>query len=113
MKKIEAIIRPEKLENVKNALAEEGFLGLNVVNVTGRGAQRGVVYEGRAGEKTTIDMLPKTKLDLVVSDSETEKAIDIIIAASRTGNIGDGKIFVLPVLDVIRVRTGERGEAAI
>ena len=113
MNKIEAIIRPEKLEAVKEALAEQGFVGLNVINVVGRGAQKGVVYVGRAGEKTTVDMLPKVKLQLVVRDADTEKVISIILASARTGKIGDGKIFIIPVADVIRVRTGERGEQAI
>lgn len=113
MNKIEAIIRPEKLEPVKNALASEGFVGLNVVQVTGRGAQRGVTYVGRVGERTTIDMLPKIKLELVVQNDETDRAIDIIIANARTGNIGDGKIFVMPVSEAIRVRTGDRGESVL
>ena len=113
MKKIEAIIRPEKVEAVKDALAEEGFVGLNVANVVGRGVQKGVVYLGRAGEKTTVDMLPKVKLQLVVREADTEKVINIILASARTGNIGDGKIFVIPVADVIRVRTGEHGDEAI
>jgi nitrogen regulatory protein P-II 1 len=113
MNKIEAIIRPEKLESVKNALASEGFVGLNVVQVTGRGAQRGVTYAGRTGERTTIDMLPKVKLELVVKDQDTDRAVDLIIANSRTGNIGDGKIFVTPVSQAIRVRTGERGESVL
>ncbi len=110
MNKIEAIIRPEKLEPVKNALATEGFAGLNVVQVTGRGAQRGVTYAGRTGERTTIDMLPKVKLEMVVRDTDTDRAIDIIIKNARTGNIGDGKIFVMPVGQAIRVRTGDRGD---
>ena len=113
MNKIEAIIRPEKLEAVKEALADQGFVGLNVVNVVGRGVQKGVVYLGRAGEKTTVDMLPKVKLQLVVREADTEKVINIILASARTGKIGDGKIFVIPVAEVIRVRTGERGEQAI
>ena len=113
MDKIEAIIRPEKLEAVKNALAAEGFVGLNVVNVVGRGVQKGVVYVGRAGQKQSVDMLPKAKLELVVRSTDTEKAVSIIIAAARTGDIGDGKIFVTPVSQVIRVRTGERGDGAI
>ncbi len=113
MKKVEAIIRPERLEAVKSALAEQGFSGLNVVNVTGRGVQKGVVYVGRAGEKHSVDMLPKVKLELVVRDADAEKAIDTILSSARTGKIGDGKIFVTPVTDIIRVRTGERGEGAI
>jgi nitrogen regulatory protein P-II 1 len=113
LNKIEAIIRPEKFEAVKEALAEQGFVGLNVVNVVGRGVQKGVVYLGRAGKKTTVDMLPKTKLQLVVREADTEKVINIILASARTGEIGDGKIFITPVIEVIRVRTGERGEKAI
>ncbi|MBI4302273.1 MAG: P-II family nitrogen regulator [Chloroflexi bacterium] len=113
MNKIEAIIRPEKLETLKNALAEAGFFGLNVVNVTGRGIQRGITYVGRTGEKHSIDMLPKVKLELVVREADTEKVIEIIVANSRTGEIGDGKIFVAPITEVIRVRTGERGEEAL
>ncbi len=113
MNKIEAILRPDKLEAVKNALADQGFVGLNVVNVVGRGKQKGIAYVGRAGEKQVIDMLPKIKLELVVRDADTEKAIAIILATARTGNIGDGKIFILPVKDAIRVRTGERGEDVV
>jgi len=77
------------------------------------GIQKGVVYQGRAGEKYTVDMLPKTKLELVVSDTDTDKAVDIIVAAARTGNIGDGKIFISPITQVIRVRTGDRGDGAL
>lgn len=113
MNKVEAIIRPEKLEMVKSALDGGGFVGLNVVNVVGRGVQKGVAYVGRAGEKQVIDMLPKVKLELVVREADTEKAVSIIVAAARTGNIGDGKIFITPVTEVIRVRTGERGDEAI
>ncbi len=113
MKKVEAIIRPERLERVKDALAEAGFLGLNVVNVTGRGAQKGISYEGRAGERFVVDMLPKIKLETVVGDADVQKAVDIILRAARTGNVGDGKIFISTVEDVIRVRTGERGEKAL
>jgi nitrogen regulatory protein P-II 1 len=111
--KIEAIIRPEKLESVKSVLDEAGFIGLNVVNVTGRGVQKGVTYVGRAGEKHTIDMLPKVKLEMVVRDADTERVVSIITEAARTGNVGDGKIFVYPVAQAIRVRTGERGEEVI
>ncbi|MDO8531498.1 MAG: P-II family nitrogen regulator [Dehalococcoidia bacterium] len=113
MKKIEAIIRPEKLDDVKNALAAAGFVGLNVVHVTGRGVQRGIVYQGRGAEKVSVDMLPKVKIETVVKDSDAEKVIEVVIKAAQTGQIGDGKIFVLPVSDVIRVRTGERGEKAL
>ena len=112
MKKIEAIIRPERLTAVKDALAETGFVGLNVVPVTGRGNQRGVVHQGRGGS-VTIDMLPKTKLELVVKDGDVMGVCDTIVGAARTGDIGDGKIFVTPVDEIIRVRTGERGEPAL
>ncbi len=113
MKKIEAIIRPEKLDDVKNALEAAGFLGLNIVHVTGRGVQKGIVHSGRGGETYTVDMLPKLKIDVVVKEAEAQKAIDAIIGAAHTGNIGDGKIFIMPVEDAIRVRTGERGEEVV
>src|SRR4029079_10461575 len=113
MNKIEAIIRPERLEAVKEALAAAGFIGLNIVNVTGRGVQKGIVHAGRGGEEYRVDMLPKSKIELVVTDEDTEKAISVLIDASRTGAIGNGKIFIMPVADAIRVRTGERGNAAL
>ncbi len=114
MNKVEAIIRPEKLTDVKDALAEAGLIGLNVVNVTGRGAQRGVTAGGSSCVvRYEIDILPKVKVELVVHDNITQTAIDIIIEHSRTGNIGDGKIFVYPVSNAIKVRTGEQGEAAL
>jgi nitrogen regulatory protein P-II 1 len=113
MKKIEAIIRPEKLNEVKQALDDLGFHGMNFVQVTGRGAQRGVVHQGRGGETVTVDLLPKVKLEIVVPDIGVERVIDAICRAARTGNIGDGKIFVIPVEEAIRVRTGERGEVAV
>lgn len=114
MNKVEAIIRPEKLTDVKDALAEVGLIGLNVVNVTGRGAQRGVTAGGSRGVgRYEIDMLPKVKVELVVHDNSTQQAIDIIIEHARTGNIGDGKIFIYPVSNAIKVRTGEQGDAAL
>ena len=113
MNKVEAIIRPEKVDAVKNALDAEGFVGLHVVNVVGRGVQKGVAYVGRSGAKQAVDMLPKAKLELVVRDADTDKVVSTIVAAAQTGNIGDGKIFITPITEVIRVRTGERGEQAI
>ena len=114
MNKIEGIIRPEKLNNVTNALAEVGLVGLNVVHVTGRGTQRGVTMGGPRGTgRYVVDMLPKVKLELVVHDENTQKAVDTIVEHSRTGEIGDGKIFVSPVANAIRVRTGEQGEGAL
>lgn len=113
MQKIEAIIRPEKLDNVKDALSGAGFHGMNIVHVTGRGVQKGIVHMGRGGETYTVDMLPKVKIEVVVADSDSDKVVKIICDAARTGNIGDGKIFLIPVSDAIRVRTGERGDAAV
>jgi nitrogen regulatory protein P-II 1 len=113
MNKVEAIVRPERLEVVKEALATAGFVGLNIVSVTGRGIQKGIVHTGRGGEEYRVDMLPKSKIELVVSDASTDKCVTVILEASRTGAIGDGKIFISPVSDAIRVRTGERGEAAL
>lgn len=113
MQRVEAIIRPEKVEQVKNALADAGFVGLNVVGVTGRGAQRGVVHTGRAGTNQTVDMLPKARMEIVVRDKDAERVVEIIVAQARTGAIGDGKIFLSPVREVVRIRTGERGETAL
>jgi nitrogen regulatory protein P-II 1 len=113
MNKIEAIVRPERVEAVKEALATAGFVGMNIVNVTGRGVQKGIVHTGRGGEEYRVDMLPKSKIELVVKDADTENAVNVIVEAARTGAIGDGKIFVMPVGDAIRVRTGERGDAAL
>lgn len=113
MQKIEAIIRPERLDQVKEALTDSGFHGMNIVHVTGRGVQRGIVHMGRGGETYTVDMLPKVKIEVVVKDSDVDKAVKLICEAASTGNIGDGKIFVIPVADAIRVRTGERGDEAL
>jgi len=113
MKKIEAIIRPEKLGDVKQALDDLGIHGMNFTQVTGRGSQRGIVHQGRGGETVTVDMLPKVKVEVVVADMAVERAIDAIVGAARTGNIGDGKIFVMPVDEAVRVRTGERGDVAV
>jgi len=113
MNKIEAIVRPERLDAVKEALAGAGFVGLNIVAVTGRGVQKGIVHAGRGGEEYRVDMLPKAKIELVVKDAETDKAVATIIEAARTGSIGDGKIFVSPVAQSIRIRTGEKGDAVL
>lgn len=113
MHKIEAIIRPEKLDDVKNALGEAGYHGMNIVHVTGRGVQRGIVHMGRGGETYTVDMLPKVKIEVVVPDDKMDAVVNLIVKAAQTGNIGDGKIFLIPVTDSIRVRTGERGDQAV
>ncbi len=115
MNKVEAIIRPEKLNVVKDALSNAGLPAINVAQVTGRGAQRGIEISGPrgVGGSYTVDMLPKVKLETVVRDEDTQKAIDVIIENARTGNIGDGKIFITPVANAIRIRTGEEGEIAL
>jgi nitrogen regulatory protein P-II 1 len=113
MKKVEAIIRPEKVNDIKSALDDLGLHGMNFTQVTGRGAQRGVIHQGRGGESVTVDLLPKVKLEIVVPDGAVEGVIDAIVTASRTGNIGDGKIFITNVEEAVRVRTGERGDVAI
>ncbi len=112
MKKIEAIIKPFKLDEVREALSDIGVAGLTVTEVKGFGRQKGHTELYR-GAEYVVDFLPKVKIEVVVTDSLAEKAIETIVNAARTGKIGDGKIFVLPVEQVIRIRTGESGEAAI
>ncbi len=112
MKKIEAIIKPFKLEEVKDALHEIGIQGMNVTEVKGFGRQKGHTEIYR-GAEYTVDFLPKLKLDLVVADAQLQPAIQAIIRGAKTGKIGDGKIFVSSVEDVIRIRTEERGEQAV
>ena len=112
MKKIEAIIREEKLEAVKKALEEKSYFGMTVSEVSGRGRQKGISLQWRVGEYR-IDLLPKLKIEVVVFDEEVTVAIDAIVRNARTGEMGDGKIFVLPVDSVVRVRTGDRDENAI
>ena len=113
MHKIEAIVRPEKLDDVKNALANVGVGGLNIVHVTGRGSQKGVVHMGRGGEKYEVDMLPRVKIEVVVTDGQVDQVINTICDVAHTGRVGDGKIFVIPVADAVRVRTRERGDEAL
>lgn len=112
MKKIEAIIKPFKLEDVKEALAEIGIEGMTVSEVKGFGRQKGHTEIYR-GSEYTVDFLPKVKIEIVLIDSLVEKAITAISSAAKTGKIGDGKIFILPIGDAIRIRTGELGENAI
>ncbi len=112
MKKIEAIIKPFKLDEVKDALANIGIYGMTVWEAKGFGRQKGHTELYR-GAEYVIDFLPKVKIEIVVDDSIVEKAVDAIINAARTGRIGDGKIFIIPVDDAIRIRTGERGIEAI
>lgn len=112
MKKIEAVIRHFKLEEVKAALTEQGIVGMTVSEVRGFGRQRGHKEQYR-GAEYTVDFLPKLKIELAVDDGQANRAIEIITAAARTGRVGDGKVFVTPLTDVIRVRTGESGVAAL
>ncbi|MCF6097179.1 P-II family nitrogen regulator [Thermovorax subterraneus] len=112
MKKLECILRPEKLEEIKDALNQLGFHGMTVSQVLGCGQQKGKT-EFYRGAEININLLPKIKLELVVNDSEVEKLVDTIIEIARSGKIGDGKIFIYDVHDAIRIRTGERGESAI
>jgi nitrogen regulatory protein P-II 1 len=106
MKLIKAIIKPERFEFVKKALEEKGFKGMTVTEVKGRGEQKGITLEYRGG-LMTVDMLPKIQLEIVVRDSEEDLLISTIMESARTGKIGDGKIFVMPVEKSIRIRTGE------
>ena len=112
MKKIEAIIRPEKLEAVKSGLAEIGIKGLTVTEVSGHGKQGGITLQWRAGNYQ-VDLLPKIKIDAVVTDDDLGQAVRTIISKARTGKEGDGKIFVLPVENAIRIRSGDKGDDAI
>jgi nitrogen regulatory protein P-II 1 len=112
MKKIEAIIREEKLNAVKKALEEKSYFGMTVSEVSGRGKQKGIPLQWRVGEYR-VDLLPKLKVELVVLDEDVDAAIEAIVRNARTGETGDGKIFVMPVESVVRVRTGDRDENAI
>ena len=112
MKKIEAIIKPFKMEDVKEALAEIGIQGMTVAEVKGFGRQKGHTEIYR-GSEYTVEFLPKVKFEVVVQDDLVQKAVDTIVRAAKTGKIGDGKVFVLPLEDAIRIRTQERGDDAI
>ena len=112
MKKVEAIIKPFKLDEVREALSEIGVTGLTVTEVKGFGRQKGHTELYR-GAEYVVDFLPKAKVEVIVADSLVERAIEAIVKAARTGKIGDGKIFVTGVEQVVRIRTGESGEAAV
>jgi nitrogen regulatory protein P-II 1 len=112
VKKVEAIIRHHKLDEVKTALSEAGISGITVTEVRGFGRQKGHV-ESYRGVEYTVDLLPKIKLEIVVSDDLVSKVSAAIIKAARTGEIGDGKIFISDLVDITRIRTGETGEGAI
>ena len=112
MKKIEAIIRPEKVDEVRKAIEAVGYPGITITEAQGHGKQKGVVQQWR-GETYRVEFLPKVKLELIVGDSDVERIVQAVIKSAKTGSVGDGKIFVSDVRDVIKIRTGERGESAL
>ena len=112
MKKIEAIIKPFKLEEVRDALSEVGVEGMTVSEVKGFGRQKGHTEIYR-GSEYTVDFLPKVKLEIAVGDDMVTKVIDAIVSSSQTGKIGDGKVFIIPIEEAVRIRTGEKGEEAL
>jgi nitrogen regulatory protein P-II 1 len=112
MKRIEAIVRPERLEQVRRALDKVGYSGLMISEIEGHGKQKGVVQQWR-GEKYRVELLPKIRIEIIVKDSEVSGIVKTIIDSAKTGEIGDGKIFISPVEDAIRIRTQEKGEAAL
>lgn len=112
MNKIEAVIKPFKLDEVREALSEVGITGLTVSEVKGFGRQKGHTELYR-GAEYVVDFLPKIKIEVVIAAAQTERAIDAIVKAAHTGKIGDGKIFVMPISDVVRIRTGETGQDAV
>ncbi|MBP2681224.1 MAG: family nitrogen regulator [Candidatus Krumholzibacteriota bacterium] len=112
MKKIEAYIKPFKLDDVKAALMEIGVRGMSVTEVRGFGRQKGHTELYR-GSEYKVDFLPKTKVEIVVPDDKVEQIIEVIQKVARTGQVGDGKIFIIPVEDAVRIRTGESGEGAL
>lgn len=112
MKKIEAIIKEEKLETVRRALEDNGYFGMTVTEVSGRGRQKGLTLQWRVGEYQ-VNFLPKLKIELVVLDEDVPKILNIITENARTGEIGDGKVFVLPIDNTVRIRTGEEGKNAV
>jgi nitrogen regulatory protein P-II 1 len=112
MKKIEAIIRPESIDAVRSALSEAGVTGLMISEIEGHGKQKGVVQQWR-GEKYRIEILPKIKIETIVKDKDVERIAKTIIDSARTGEIGDGKIFIYSVDEAIRIRTGEKGDFVV
>jgi nitrogen regulatory protein P-II 1 len=112
MKRIEAIIKPFKLDDVKDALAKAGIQGLTISEVKGFGRQKGHTELYR-GAEYVVDFLPKVKIEIVLDDAKAAQIVEVIVQAARTGRIGDGKIFVMPAEEVVRIRTGERGSDAV
>ena len=112
MKKVEAIIRPEKLGQVRRSLEKLGYPGITITEIEGHGKQKGIVQQWR-GESYRVELLPKMKLEIIVPNADVEKIIQGILESASTGNVGDGKIFVYDVAEVVRIRTRERGERAL
>ena len=112
MVRIEAIIRPSRLDEVKSALDELGIQGISVTEIKGAGKQKGYTQHYR-GSEYQVNLLPKVQLVVVVADAQMDRVVESIEGAARTGEIGDGKIFVMPVLEAVRIRTGERGDTAV
>ena len=112
MKKIEAIVRPEKVDDVRKALEKAGYPGVTISEVEGHGKQKGVTRQWR-GEPYKVDLLPKVKLEVVATDKDVDRLISAISSAAKTGAVGDGKIFISDVKDAVRIRTGERGDEAL
>jgi nitrogen regulatory protein P-II 1 len=112
MKKIEAIVREDRFHLIKNALEQKGFISMTVSDVIGRGKQKGVTLKWRVGEHR-IEFLPKKKIEIIVEDDDCQTVVDTICEKGRTGSVGDGKIFIIPVEEVVRIRTGESGGTAV
>lgn len=112
MKKIEAMLQPEKVEDVRMSLEKIGYGGITILEAKGNGRQKGVFKQFR-GEKYKIPLLPKTKIEIIVNDSDVDKIVKTLVAAARTGEIGDGKIFISSIESAIKIRTGEQGESVI
>lgn len=112
MKKVEAVIRPDALDDVMTELEKAGYPGIMVTEIEGHGKQKGVAQQWR-GQEYKVDLLPKVKIEVVVSDKEADEIVQRITKVTKTGQIGDGKIFISNVADVVRIRTGERGDSAL
>ncbi len=112
MKKIEAIIRPEKLDQVRKALETAGCSGLMITEIEGHGKQKGMVQLWR-GEKYSVELLPKIKIEVVIPDADVSRIVGVIVDSAKTGEIGDGKLFIIPVENAVRIRTQEEGESVL
>ncbi len=112
MRKIEAIIRPEKLDEVRQAIEAAGYPGITVTEAVGHGRQKGIIQQWR-GETYRVDFLPKVKLEIVAGDADVDRIVEAIVKAGKTGAVGDGKIFISEVREAVKIRTGEKGDSAL